>query len=344
VECPECLLAIPQAPGDRIPDHAETAATGRGVASAGDIDAPVFTGDIHGNVTVELGGKLPPIPPPPPPERPPDTSTFVGRESELSAFTSRLEQSHLVVITGMAGVGKTALAAALAQQHGVPAFTFWHTFHPDESIETLIWQMAGYLGFHGRRDLWDLLYRARQGGSQPPPPEVLFNYLLQMLRADSGTQGGYLLCLDDFHFVYDEPLFDRLIGALLRAIRAGELRLILTSRRVPGFASSGDFEPLTGLSFADTKALLAARQVHLADKLVHDVYLTTGGNAQLLILAANALQRSRSPAALVNRLIDAGDIEDYLIREVDEALSAEERRVMSAMAVLLGYPATREAV
>ena len=36
---------------------------------------------------------------------------------------------------------------------------------------------------------------------EPPPAETLFDYVVEMMRGQ-----GYLICLDDTHFVHDDPL------------------------------------------------------------------------------------------------------------------------------------------
>ena len=77
----------------------------------------------------------PEILPPPEPTPPPEVTGFVGREAELAYFAEKLAASHRAVITGMPGVGKTALAAVLARQVADSDRIFWHTFHDGEGID-----------------------------------------------------------------------------------------------------------------------------------------------------------------------------------------------------------------
>src|SRR5262249_53004294 len=58
----------------------------------------------------------------------------------------------------------------------------------------------------------------------------------------------------------------------------------------------------------------------------------------------DALRSAKHPARLVDRLLEAKNIERYLLTEVDAGLTAAERTVMSAISTLLGYPASREAI
>ncbi len=144
------------------------------------------------------------IPPPPEPTKPPEIIGFVGRDQELTYFVNMLETSHLAVIAGMAGVGKTALAATLVTLCARESSRiFWHSFHEGEGIDAVIWNLAGFLAWHGQDELWKLLQSTRLTGGQPPPAETLFDYLLQLVR-----DGNYLLCFDDFHHVDDDPVLN----------------------------------------------------------------------------------------------------------------------------------------
>jgi hypothetical protein len=195
------------------------------------------------------------VTPPPEPSRPPQVAGFVGREAELTAYADRLVNEQLAVIAGMAGVGKTALAVTLAQRVADPEHTFWHTFHEGEGVDALLWKLAGFLAWRGQGDLWRMLKGAQQSGGQPPLTEALLDYLFQTLRGR-----GYTLCLDDWHLVEEDPLLEQLVERMYRLVRAGELALIVTSRRAPVFTDETAFEPLAGLCASDTQALPSGRK------------------------------------------------------------------------------------
>ena len=110
--------------------------------------------------------------PPPEPTRPPQLLEFVGREAELDYFEEKLKSSHLAVVTGMAGVGKTSLAVMLSRRVADLNRTFWHAFHKGEGVDALLWKLAGFLAWQGQEDLWRMLQSAQQTGGQPPPTEV----------------------------------------------------------------------------------------------------------------------------------------------------------------------------
>lgn len=294
-----------------------------------------ITGDVHINYTIR-----PDIPRPPAPSPVPEVPLFVGREEDLGYFQAMLERSGLAVISGMAGMGKTTVAAMMARQNARPEQTFWHVFHEGEGIESVIWRLAGFLAWRGQDDLWRLLQNSRLTHGRPPPPESLFDYITHLLRGRD-----YLLCFDDFQHVDEDPHLHQLVDQLRVLLGSGELKMIITTRRMPEFVRRVvAFEPLAGLSRAATRQLLAANEISLADDHLDQLHAYTGGNVQLLSLAVDILRDTSRPATLLDRLVDTDDIERYLLAEVDGRLTRDERQVMGAVAVLQGYPAGRETI
>jgi hypothetical protein len=56
------------------------------------------------------------------------------------------------------------------------------------------------------------------------------------------------------------------------------------------------------------------------------------------------LQQETDPASAIDRLVESDDIERYLLSEVDERLTGLEQSVMGAVAVLMGYPGSQDAI
>lgn len=275
---------------------------------------------------------------PPEPTRPPPLDGFVGRAAELTFYTTQLRETGIAVIAGMAGVGKTSLATALAQKVSVPEQTFWHSFRPEEGLDVIIWKLAAFLAWRGQRDVWAMLQTTSQRGGQLPPPEVLFDYLIQSLRSQH-----YLLCLDDVQFIDEDPLLDELVARLSPLLRTGELALLITTRRRPAFVETADFQPLAGLQLADVATLVKSRKVTLTTEQVTELHRLTGGNSAFLTLAIDALQLAAVPAELLANLARAASIERYLLSQLDKNLDALARDVLSVLA-LLDAPSTRDAI
>jgi hypothetical protein len=279
----------------------------------------------------------PRIPPPPDPIALPETPGFVGREAELTAFTHKLAETNLAVITGMPGVGKTALASVLARRVGDPKKTFWHTFYPNEGLESIIWKLAGFLYWHDQRDLWEMLQRTVMSGGKPPPTRDLMDYSAQLLR-----QQDYALCMDNVHLLSEDDA--TLLGDFVQRLLLENIVFILVGQSTPIFESPGRPTLLTGLSLEETRDLLTTHGLALPEDLESQVHARTEGNPQLLILSVQILKRARDPAKVLEHLAAVDDIEIYLVKEVDEKLSGDDREVMIATAILLGYPGTRDAI
>lgn len=272
----------------------------------------------------------------------PRLGNFLGREAELASFADQLRRDGMAIIAGMAGVGKTALAIKLAEQMGSPQTTFWHTFHPGESIHALLWKVAGFLYWNKKPALWQMLQGTQQSGSTPPPPAVLVDYVFQMFK-----EGDYLLCLDDFHLLYDEssdPILQIFVEKLRPFVGVNPLRVIIVSRSTPDFVALSDAPLLRGLTTEDSRQLLEKQGIGLSDELFKELYACTEGNAELLHLAAHALGRANQPEQVIRRLSTSEDIQRFLMTEVDESLDEEERAAMNGVALLLGYPGNRDAI
>ncbi len=299
-----------------------------------DRGAQVIIGDVQIRQETPLE-----IPPPPEPLHPPECRNFVGREVELAYFTEKLESANIAIIAGTAGTGKSALAAQLARSRFPVDRIFWHAFREGESVETVCWQMAGFLAWNGQDALWKLLENSRLSGGEPPLPATTFDYIIQLA---SGKR--YLFCFDDFQYVDEDPILNELVVRIRRVLAHGDFSLIVTTRRMSDSIGLAQFEPLTGLSLPDTRQLLKSRDLLLSDALINELSDQTGGNVQMLIMAVDALNRADNSTDMVARLAQSDDVERYLLNEVYRHLNPSEISVMSAIAVLMGYQGTRDAI
>ena len=280
------------------------------------------------------------IAPPPRPQPPPAVDDFVGRADDLAYFGDILRTRYFAVITGMAGVGKTLLAARLARMATPLERIFWYEFHEALDLDAMLLRLAGFLYYQQRPGLWEMLESARQRNARPPHPDIIFDYVFQELNGLN-----CLLCLDEFHLVDEQSsLIEPFVERLAHIVHAGDLSLILVAQRMPPFVQTVQFRAVEGLTLTDATALLQRHGINLAPNLLAAVHGQTQGNAQLLSLAAELLRRSADPAAMIARLSQQQDVERFVIREVDESLSDGERAILGAMSALLGYPATRAAL
>ncbi len=311
-----------------------------GIAIGGNVqDSTIITGETHGDIHIHQGAQPLQIPPPPQPQSPPAVDGFIGRQRELADFTTQLKSQRFVVICGMPGMGKTWLACHLACQVYPAENIFWHTFHPGDGIEVIIWKLAAFLAWHGSDEIWKTLQSAQLSGGKTPPADVLYDYLFQTL-----SDKAYILCLDDFQYVEDDPQIEKFAARLEDALENSAFAALITTYRTPSFLHLTNFENLEGLALNDVRAILEQANLQLTEDLIASLHTQTGGNAQFIALAANALRRERNPARLMDRLIETDDIERFLIHEVDDSLDEDTRQTMNGIAALLGYPSLRDAI
>ncbi len=275
---------------------------------------------------------------PEPPAPPPEPEDFVGRETELDFYAQQIQSSGIAVITGMTGIGKTALAATLVRRISPTKKVFWYSFGSSDGLDDLIWKLAGFLYWNDQPELWQMLRAVQMTGNPPPPVSVLFDYVVQMLPGR-----GYLLCLDNFHVVNQDPLLKQVAERLRPLTKAREVSLLFISQSLPSLISTVVPEPLAGLSYEDTRKLLTARNVTLDDELLRALHLYTEGNMLFLDIALNVLAGEPNPEELLELLRTSSALETTLFEKLDAKLSDEERDIVSAIAVL-GGPCTRHHV
>lgn len=273
----------------------------------------------------------------------PRSGKFIGRKRELNEYQAKLDSQSILVIGGTAGVGKTMLGAQIAIQHPQRR-VFWHTFHRNlnDNLESVIWALGGFLTTGGDDALQRFLdlniEQLKEEGYQLSEALNLLIYSLE--------QGLYLLCFDDFQ-VADE---DEKINSLFELFheRLQNTKVIVMSRQAPRFADALglDYEPLAGLNEEDAQALLNRDGIHLSPELFAKLYAQTLGNPKLLELFITWMQNRERQSDEIGEFIDrtlGEQVEEHLIRNVYEALSAEEQKLLKAISIFRA-PVDKEAI
>ncbi|WP_433792611.1 hypothetical protein [Actinoplanes sp. CA-252034] len=214
---------------------------------------------------------------------------FIGRQDELREMRTALTESGVCVLTGPAGIGKSALAAASAPPGSWVVSLAGSSTDPDELAATLA---AGL--------------RARMG--DPAVDDIVQHFAERV----AGEPEPSLLIVDDIPALTEE-LVDRL---LVRA--AGRrLRTVLITSRVPGIPA-----PVLELGpMADAEA------AELLGSDDPDLLALLGGHPMALRLAGLAL-RKHGPADLADRLTDVPSPITVLLRDRFDGLSESASRVL----------------
>ncbi|HEY7598825.1 MAG TPA: AAA family ATPase, partial [Candidatus Limnocylindrales bacterium] len=253
----------------------------------------------------------------------------VVRPAALAQLDFWLTNERAAALCGLAGAGKTTLAAELARNYAPAAPVFWLTFGASDTttVAAIVRQLALFVLAHGQTVAEPLL---RPGGTALPLEgqlKLIGAALMQLVSLRGETP---LLCFDDMHLVRDHAEVIQALGHL----RATTPAMLLLIGRECGSLPSVAQVRLGGLTPAEGQALIARadgpRDAVLAAQLVE----RTGGNPALLRLALRQLQEGVRSAALIARLESQPPLAAYMAETMLGNLAPPATRLIELLAVL----------
>ena len=271
-----------------------------------------------------------------------DVSTFYGRTKELATLAQWIVQNRcrLITLLGMGGIGKTALAAKLAEQiQDEFEYLFWRSLRNAPLVQDLLAELLHFLSKGQETDL----------------PETLEDRVLRLIKYLRSSR--CLLVLDNFETIlrsgdrtgcYREGYegYDQLLRYV--AETPHHSCLVLTSREKPkGLAAKeGEKLPvrslkLTGLQTAEGREIFESRGSFWASedewRVLTEQY---AGNPLALKMVAPAIQDlfnssvSKFLELLKQNILVFDDIRNLLDQQFNR-LSDLEKQVMYWLAINL---------
>jgi transcriptional regulator with XRE-family HTH domain len=224
-----------------------------------------------------------------------------------------------LALCGMAGIGKTALAAELAREYDSGP-VFWHSLSAGvtDNADAMIRQLALFLFAQGQSHVSPLL--PLNSHASPLPTDQK----LTLLRAALANLSA-LLCFDDVHLLTGNETALSLLSQLLASSSA---RLLLTSREQVDLPVSQI--PLAGLERGEAAQLSAQAGLDLHSSLASNLWERTGGNPMLMRLAVGQLQND---AAFPNHLESQPQVSAYLLNAVIRNLSPAARGLAELISI-----------
>ncbi len=257
----------------------------------------------------------------------PRIKMFVGRQKELEAVTAEGKGPRIFIVRGVAGIGKSCLAAEACEALRSSRNLYWRRVRTWDTSLSILAGVGDFLFALGRPGLRSVLARGETGRA------------VEVLRKDlPGTRS--FLVFDDAHEASREAL--GALQALKEALAEVEdVRALILTRRSLSFYDRRDAVldglireiDLEGLGPADSAVVLG---VDTADPSIVKVARRFGGHPLILEL----LRSSGSHLGMGARLADVGQfIEEAVYRD----LSPTERKMMR-LASLYRTPVPREAL
>lgn len=241
----------------------------------------------------------------------------------LESLQKSLEK-NTIVIQGLAGIGKTHLAAKLYNSIEADYITYWKVIHAFDTFDTLTWDIAGFLSSKGNSYLAEYLW---QGNCER---EIIVKIILQSLE-----NKNYVLFFDNYHVVEDSEihmLFERLKCDLKSS------SIVVASRTPPSFVGLVDRmqnvvaqEELDGFDLSATKEFFALKGLDIDENKVRVLNSRVHGHPLFLSMMSSPVNRKEFEDIIEG--IPEDKIDQYLYDETFRRLSDREQEVLKAMSV-----------
>ncbi len=243
----------------------------------------------------------------------PHLDHFVGRQAELLAMTADGDGPRIFVIRGVAGIGKSSIAARVCELLRGHRNLFWHTLRPWDTRISVLADLGEFLSALGRPGLRSVVARGEASEAAA------------VLREDlPGTRS--LLVFDDAHDAAPE------VVALFRFLKdaiadAADVESLILSRRTVGFYDRRDVSLRRLVREIDLAGLT---REDIADFLDPDVdpaarkWATSLGGHPLLLQLIRSLPHAPTQESALR------DMRRFLEEEVYGELTDPERSALKA--------------
>lgn len=253
----------------------------------------------------------------------PGVEGFLGREGELEVLTGERNLPRIFVVRGVAGIGKSTLAAKVCEHYRDASHLFWHRVRPWDTPQSLLAALGSFMSALGRPTLKDTVETGPPGTAHR-----VFEENLPGIRA--------LFVFDDAHDGSVDLIdFLRFLKDAVR--KAEDVRVLVLTRQEILFYDRRDVG-IEGLVQEMTLQPLEAEVVRdLHPALRGDSALAELGRHPLFLRLLLALPE-HTPPVQIRR-----DIHKFIEEAIYVELADAERNLMK-LASLYRVPVTARAL
>jgi len=253
---------------------------------------------------------------------------FFGRKKELADFERILDETPVVVLTGIAGIGKTTLCAKFMEHMKNMHNSFWFDFHEWTTIYGLLDSLSRFFADIGHKNLKAALQK-----NENPSLEVL-EKILKNAIPDSNT----FFVFDDFQFA-NRGVVEFFKLFVLTSGQMKGARMIISCRALPDlpFYDRRDATvrnivkeyDLQGLDMEGCREMLEHRGIEVSEEKLRAFWTRLGGHPFFFEVINSATD--------ISSIIDnERDISRFLDDEIYAHLSETERNVLGMISVFRG--------
>ncbi|MFZ5880297.1 MAG: helix-turn-helix domain-containing protein [Chloroflexota bacterium] len=247
----------------------------------------------------------------------------VPRPALVERTADALQAERCVALCGLAGTGKTILAASVARPHrGGPVF--WHTFTEGvtTSAEAILRQLALFFFSQGEQAMKGLVELGRDAAP------MAVDQQLTLVRAALANHPS-LLCFEDVHLLLGN---EASLSVLRQLTTTTPASILLTSRMELPLPVM--HIPVGGLEVDEARELARRLSLDLEADALDRLFSHTGRNPMLLKLAAGQLLGAKeSAASFLEHLATQPQVASYLLDTVLHDLSPAARWLASFLSI-----------